>query len=168
MQWLNINQDTLSNISYYCIGTKFELINVGIYSGGALISFQMDSTGAWSNQATKLYSTSGGTLNFKLLINTDYDDEIVHPIVTISATSNGNISIQNVTRNETITITGCVNGEVVILDGISGKIKTTASGVLLDRWNKKFLRLQDLTNNIILTGNFNLKLQYRQQIRVGG
>lgn len=168
MQWLSIDQDTLSDISFYCIGTKFELLNIGVYSGGALISFQMDSNGAWSNQTSKSYATSNGTLNFKFYADTDYDDEIIRPVITITSTSTGNISIKNITRNETITITGCANGEINILDGFSGKISTTTSGVLLDRWNKKYLKLQDGYNDILLTGNFNLKLQYRKQIRVGG
>lgn len=168
LQWLNIDQDTLSGISYYCIGTKAELIDVGTYTGGILVSFQMDSIGAWTNQNTKLYTTSNGTLNFKMNMDTDYDDEIVKPIATITATSNGNISIQNVTRNETTTITGCTLGEVIILDTSSGKVSTTASGILSSRWNKRYLKLQDGLNNILLTGNFSLKLQYRQMVRIGG
>ena len=167
-KWLSIDQDSLSGISYYCIGTKFEMLNVGTYSGGVLVSFQMDSISAWSNQNTKIYATSGGTLNFKMNIDTDYDDEIIKPILIITPTSNGNISIKNVTRNETIAITSCVLGEEIILDGFSGKINTTSNSLLIDRWNKRYLKLQDSSNNLVLTGNFTLEIKYRQQIRIGG
>ena len=166
--WLDIDQDTLSGISYFVIGTKLEIIDIGTYSGGLLISFQMDSISAWTNQNTKTYTTSSGTLSFKMNMDTDYDDEIIKPIATITATSNGDISINNVTRDETVTITGCTLGEVIILDTSSGKSSTTASRILSNYWNKKYIKLQDGENNCLLTGNFTLKLQYRQQVRIGG
>lgn len=167
-QWLNIDQDTLSNISYFCIGTKLQLLDVGMYTGGILVSFQMDSIGAWTNLNTKTYTTSNGVLSYKINMITDYDDEIIKPIITITTTTAGDISIKNVTKNETTLITGCASGEVIILDGSSGKISTSANGVLLDRWNKRYLKLQDGGNDILLTGNFIMKLQYRQMVRVGG
>ena len=165
--WLSVNQDSLNAISYYCIATQCTILDVGAYSGGMLISFQNDSTGAWSNINTKQYSISG-TQSFKLYMDTDYDDEFILPIVTIAPTSNGNISINNATRNEEIIINNCTLGEVIILDSFSGKISTTSNNLLINRWNKKYLKLHDGYNNIILTGEFNLTIKYRQQIRVGG
>lgn len=165
--WLDINQDSLNAISYYCISTQCSILDVGAYSGAMLVSFQMDSNSAWSNMNTKQYSVVG-TQSFKLYIDTDYDDELILPVMTINPASNGNISIKNVTRNETITITNCILGEEIILDSFSGKISTTSENLLIDRWSKRYLKLQDGYNNILLTGSFDLKLQYRQQIRVGG
>lgn len=167
-KWLSINQDSLSNVMYFCIGTKFELIDGGLNTCGALISFQMDSTGAWTNLTPKVYTTSNSTLNFKLNMDTDYDDEIIKPIATITTTSAGDISIKNVTRSETVTISGCANGEVIILDTSSGKISTSVNRILSNYWNKKYIKLQDGENSFQLTGNFTLKLQYRQQVRIGG
>lgn len=164
--WLDVNQDSLNAISYYCIATQCTILDVGAYSGAMLVSFQTDSNSAWSNMNTKQYSVSG-TQSFKLYMDTDYDDELILPTVTIIPTSNGNISIKNVTRNEEIIINNCVLGEVIILDSFSGKISTTSNDLLIDRWNKRYLKLQDEYNNILLTGDFNLTIQYRQQIRVG-
>lgn len=164
--WLSINQDSLNAISYFCIATQCSILDVGTYSGGMLITFQNDSTGAWSNINTKQYSVIG-TQSFKLYMDTDYDDELILPIVTITITSNGDISIKNTTRNETIIITNCILGEEIILDSFSGKISTTSDALLINRWNKRYLKLQDGYNDILLTGNFDLKLQYRKQIRVG-
>lgn len=168
LNWLQIDQDDMAQTLYYVIAKSCEIIDVGTYSGAMKITFQADSNSAWTNQNTKTYATSGGTLNFKMNIDTDYDDELVFPIATITATSNGNITINNATRNETITIAGCVNGEVIVLDSSSGKVSTTAPRVLSNYWNKRYLRLQDGTNNLLLTGNFTLKLQYRQMVRIGG
>jgi phage-related protein len=168
MQWLSINQPSLNNTAYYCIGTKAEIIDIGTFSGAMLLSFQMDSTGAWTNINTKNYVTSNGTLSFKLNIDTDYDDELILPILTITTTSTGDISIKNVTRDKTVTITNCENGELIILDSSSGKISTTSSQLLSTRWNKRYLKLQDGQNEILLSGNFTMKLQYRQQVRIGG
>jgi hypothetical protein len=168
MNWLQIDQNTLYNISYYCIGTKFEILNIGAFSGAILISFQCDSTGAWSKANTKTYTTSNGTLSFRMVLDTDYDDEIIRPSLNIVTNSSGNIYIKNVTRNETISINDCESGEVIILDGNSYKINTTSSTLLLDRWSKNFLKLQDGYNDILLTGDFNLNISYRQQIRIGG
>lgn len=164
--WLSINQDSLNAISYFCIATQCSILDVGTYSGGMLVAFQNDSTGAWSNINTKQYSVIG-TQNFKLYMDTDYDDELILPIITITATSNGSISIKNVTRDETVAIGNCVSDEVIILDSFSGKINTTSGSLLINRWNKRYLKLQDGYNEILLNGNFNLTLQYRQQVRVG-
>lgn len=167
-KWLSIEQDSLSNISFYCIGTKIEMLDVGSYSGGCIVSFQMDSNGAWSNLETKTFTTSNGTLSFKLYTDTDYDNEIIKPIATITSTSTGDISIKNTTRNETVAITGCTNGETVVLDSSTGKISTSATRVLSKYWNKKYVKMQDGENSFLLTGNFTLKLQYRQMVRIGG
>jgi phage-related protein len=167
-KWLQVEQDDMSAILYYVIGVSCEIIDVGSYTGGMKVTFQSDSNSAWSNQKIKQYTTINGALNFKLNIDTDYDNELILPIATITAISNGNISIQNTTRNETVTISDCINGEIIILDSSTGKISTTSNTLLLDRWNKRYIKIQDGVNNITLTGNFNLKLQYRQQVRVGG
>lgn len=168
MHWLYIDQDTLNNIEFYCIGTKAEMIDIGAYSGGMLISFQCDSTSAWSKQIRKSYTTVGSTLNIKLRIDTDYDDEIIKPTLIITPKSNGDISIQSITRNEIVTITDCSNDETIILDGLNGKVNTSGNGLLINRWNKQFLKLQDGVNSITLTGDFTFQIQYRQQIRIGG
>lgn len=166
-QWLQIDQDDHSDLFYFCIGVSAELLDVGTYSGGMKINFECNSNGAWSSIKPKTYTTVNGLLDFKINIDADYNNEIIKPSLIITSNSTGTITIKNNTRNESIIISNCIVGEQIVLDGDNGKISTT-NGILLDKWNKKFLKLQDSINDITLTGNFSMKLSYRLPIRVGG
>lgn len=165
--WLQINQIDHIDVSYYCIATKSEIIDVGAYSGGMLISFECDVPWAWSGINKKSY-TSNTTYTFNFNLITDYDEYILSPMVTIKPTSDGNISIKNNTTNKTATIDNCVTTETIIMDGNKDIIESSNNRVLLDSWNKQFLELISGSNNITLTGNFTMILEYRLPIRIGG
>jgi hypothetical protein len=166
-QWLQVDQDDHAGLLYYGIFNKAEYLDVGMFSGGLLLTFECNANNAWTVINPKIYTTVNGTLNFKLSLDTDYDDEIIKPSIVITSNVIGNISIKNNTRNELITINNCIVGEQIILDGNDGKINTT-NGKLLDRWNKKFLKMQDGLNDITLTGGFSMKLSYKLPIRISG
>lgn len=166
--WLQIDQDDIASISYHCIATEAQLIDVGAYTGALLVTFQCDSPNAYSSLYKKSYTTSSGTLTFNLNNNTDYDDYILCPKVIIKPSSNGNISIKNNTTNKTITINNCVTTETITLDSKNDIIESSNSRILIDKWNKNFLELISGINNITLTGNFLLQLEYRLPIRIGG
>jgi hypothetical protein len=165
--WLSFDQDDMMNIAYYVIMNNPQKVNIARETGGLKFDCTCDHQGAWTTLKTKSLTTVNGGLLYKMILDTDDADEIIRPSLIITPTTTGNISIKNTTRNETVTLNNCVIGENIILDGNNCKIKAT-NGLLLDRWNKYFIRLQDGVNNLELIGNFSLKINYRLPIRVGG
>jgi hypothetical protein len=166
--WLQFDQDDLSNIYYRCILRNPQKISVGKYSGGMSFDIICDSQNAWSKLYSKPYSTVGGTLTFKFNHVCDYDDYELCPMMTITSLANQNISIKNNTTNKTITINNCTSGEIITLDSENEISETSANRVLVNDWNVEYLELVSNINNITLTGNFKLQLDYRLPIRIGG
>ena len=165
--WLQVEQDDLNDINYFCIITNPRPVNVGVYTGGLEVDITCNSGIAWSEINKKSY-TSNTTYTFNFNLITDYDDYILSPIATIKPTSDGNISIKNNTTNKTITINNCVTTETIIMDGNKDIIESSNNRVLLDSWNKQFLEIISGSNSITLTGNFTMILEYRLPIRIGG
>jgi phage-related protein len=166
--WLNVEQDDFANMNFYCIFTNPRKVDAGGTSIGLCFDVICDSSNAWSDLKTILYTnTTTGTIN--LNIDMDYEDEEVYPLVTITSLASGDISISNTNTSQSVTLTDCETNEVIILDGVNGKIKTSVGNkVLLDSWNKTFLNLKSGFNTISLTGNFTIKIEYRLPIRIGG
>lgn len=105
---------------------------------------------------------------FQFTNSTDYDDYILYPSIKLTPTIDGTISIFNSTTNETVTINNCVTTETITLDGWSDIIQSSSGRVLIDSWNKKFFSLANGDNNITLTVNFTMIMEYRLPVRVGG
>ncbi|MDF2700780.1 MAG: hypothetical protein K0Q49_2343 [Haloplasmataceae bacterium] len=166
--WFQVDQSDLADAHYYVIGVSAELINVGIYSGGMKISFICDSPWAWSSLQTKQFFTVSGTLNKNLYINLDFDEYIISPTLAITALSDGNISVTNSTTGETVSFTGCISGEIIIIECSTDKVNTSLGTVILDRWNKNTLSMKEGINSFNLVGNFSMLMKYRLPIRVGG
>jgi phage-related protein len=165
--WLNFDQDDLYDVFYYCTFLNAKKNNVARMTGGITFNVICDSGHAWSSPKIKSYSCSG-TSSFLFISNTDFNDYELYPLITITPTVNGNISINNTTTGNVVTINNCVTSEVITIDGKGNKIKSSNQRVLLDDWNKKYFSFVDGANNISITGNFNMKLEYRLPKRVGG
>jgi len=165
--WLQIDQSDISNAYYYCILTNPRPVNVGKMNAGLEFTVTCNAPYPWTDLLSKVYTVTG-TKTLSINIQNDYDDYIVHPILTITSTSNGNINILNNTTNKTITFNGCTTNEIITLDSRNYKIKSSLNRVMLDHWNKNVLELIEGVNSISLTGNFTLKIQYRLPVRIGG
>lgn len=164
--WLQIEQNDLADIQYYSIGTKAEIIDVGLNSTGLRVEFSCDTYHAWSNLKTKTY-TSTSTLSFGFNSVVDFDEYIILPNLKITCLGSGTVSIKNNTTNETILITECTNGETIYLDCLTDKISSSTGNVIIGRWNKQTISIVENLNQLTLTGNFKLELSYRLPIRVG-
>lgn len=165
--WLQVEQEDISNIFYYCIITNPRPISVGAYTGGIEFTVTCNSGFAWSDLIVRNYKCND-TLTFNHNIFADYDDYIVRPVITIKPTANGNIFIKNNTTNQTVTIKDCVTTEVITIDSNKDILESSNGRALLDSWNKIFLELVSDVNNIELTGNFEITIQYRLPVRIGG
>jgi hypothetical protein len=165
--WLSFNQDDLFNCYFYCIFSNPQKVNVGRMSGGLEFQVTCNSGNAWSELKTKKYdSTENSTFNF--YNETDYDNYILSPTLTIVPCADGNISIANTTTGQSITLNNCVVNEEIILDCENEMISTSSTRNIIDDWNVTFLSMKEGSNQISLTGNFKLQFDYRLPIRIGG
>jgi hypothetical protein len=164
--WLQIDQDNLGGIEYFCIGQTIDLIDVGTYSGGLRCQFLCDSPWAWSDLKKKIYTTVSNTLSFSLNTSLDFDEYLVSPTLQIKALGNGNIKIQNITTNETIEVLNCITNEQIIIECSSDKVSSTNTSII-NRWNKNTISITEGKNDFLLTGNFAVTISYRLPIRVG-
>lgn len=165
--WLQINQTDIDIAFYNCILTNPRPVDVGKRNAGLQFTVTCDASYAWTGLKTYTY-TSTATKQVLINIDADFDDYITHPILTITPTANGNISIKNDTINKTLTFNNAVLSEQIILDCRNYKIKTSTGRVILDSWNKNTLDLIEGSNSLTLTGKFTLKIEYRLPIRIGG
>lgn len=166
--WLQIDQDDLADIMYFATVSKAEMLNVGAYCGSMMVTFECDSYHAWSGLRKKTYTTVNGTLSFNFNSNVDFDNYILSPVLIITPTLDGNISIINETTGETLTINNCVTTEVLTIDCATDKPKSSTNQLVIDRWNKNTISFKEGLNKMVLTGNFILELRYRLPIRVCG
>lgn len=166
--WLQVEQNDMNNIVYYCIINNPRPVDVGNLTGGLEFQVTCDTFHAWSGSYKKKYTTVNGTLTFNFNNVTDYDNYILYPTLSIKPTINGNITIKNNSAYKTITINNCVTTEIITMDSKNDIIESSSGRILLDDWNKNFLELKPNNNNITLTGNFVLDMEYRLPIRVGG
>lgn len=166
--WLQIDQVDLADVYYYCIISNPNPINASKYTIGLEFDVICDSSHAWSNLYKKTYETIGNTLNFEFNNIADFDDYILYPTAIITSYGNGNISIKNNTTGDSVIINNCKTNEVIIIDSKNDNIESNLNRMLLDDWNKNVVELIAGVNDITLTGNFTMKLEYRLPIRVGG
>lgn len=165
--WLQVEQDDISDVFYYCIITNPRPISVGAYTGGIEFTVTCNSGFAWSDLVTRTYVVNG-TLLLDYNIFTDFDNYTVRPLVIIKPTVDGSVSIINNTTNQTVSIDDCMTTETIMMDSNKDILESSNGRVLLDSWSKSFLELVSGINKMELTGKFKMTLQYRLPIRVGG
>ena len=166
-EWLQIDQDDLGDIMFYCHLINPRKVNVGANTCGLEVTCVCDCGHAWSGLNKKTYN-SVTSLNFSFNSVVDFDDYIIYPSIKITINGGTTVSIKNNTSNETLTIGDCSVGEVIEIDCGKDKLKSSTNRVLLSNWNKQMLSIVEGINSFTLTGNFSVDIMYRLPIRVGG
>ena len=166
-EWLQIDQDDLGEVYYYCHLINPQKVNVGAETCGLQFSVICDSGHAWSDLKKKSYKSTT-TLNFNINDVIDYGDYIIYPKIKFKVNGGITVSIKNNTTNEILTISDCTVGETIEIDCGKDKLKSSLNRVLLDSWNKQMISIISDLNSFTLTGNFDLDITYRLPMRVGG
>lgn len=167
--WLNIDQIDLNGLQYECIITFSEMVDIGGKNGGMKFNVQCSTPFAYSNGTIKTYTCSANTLSFDFYYDSDFAeyDNALYPTVQITSNTIGTIKITNNTTGEIMQFTNCVVGEIITVT--SDEIpSTTATSIIIDRWNYNSLYFIDGKNSITISGNCTLKLTYSCPRRVGG
>lgn len=165
--FLSIKNDNMMDVAYCCILNNPKRIKIAENIAGLSFSVTCNSNVAWG----KLHKTSyncNGTLSFRFYYDSKFQDELLHPVLIIKPTASGNISIKNNSTNKLMTLNNCINGEVVTFDCESENFESSNGRNLLSNWNETFISMIDGNNNITLTGKFNLTIEYRLPVRIGG
>lgn len=167
-EWLQVDQDDLSDISFYCHLINPRKVNVSAMTAGLEFTCVCDCGHAWSELKKMQKTTIDSSLNFSFNSVVDFDNYILYPTLIINPLGNTTVSIKNNTTNETLTITECVSTEIITVQCKEDKLKSSSGRLLLDKWNKQMISICEGSNSISLTGNFSISIQYRLPIRVGG
>lgn len=165
--FLTVDKSDMMDKTYCCILNNPKRIKIAENIAGLSFSVTCNSNVAWS-KLHKLSYTSKDTLLFRFHYNSKFQNESLHPILIIKPTSDGNISIKNNTTNKTLTLNNCINGETVIFDGENETFESNNGRNILGNWNETFISMVDGNNDIALTGKFNLTIEYRLPVRIGG
>lgn len=165
--WLQVDQEDMFGKFYFCIMTNVEKNDIARRTGGLTFQITCDSGRAWSDLKRQAY-TSNGSLTFNFYNSAKYKKHVLNPTLIITPTSSGSISIKNNTTDQTVTINNCVANETITLDCDNEMAESSNGRVLVNDWNVEFLGMQKGANNITLTGNFKLTIEYRIPVRVGG
>lgn len=167
MDWLSFDQDDLYDTFYKCVFINPVKNSVGKMTGSITFTAVCDSGTAWTGLRTRSYSCVDNS-SFTFVLSSDYQEYELYPIIKITPTENGNISIINNTTNKTLTINNCVTTETITIECDRNRIYSSNNRVILDDWNKVYFSLVEGKNNVALTGNFVMRIEYRLPIRVGG
>lgn len=165
--WLIIDQDDLYDRQFRCTAVSSGLEDVGLRNAGMTVQITCDCNHAWTSNKSKTYSSTT-TSNYQFMNAAKFNNYILYPQLTISPTANGNISIVNSTTNKTMSINNCLSTETIYVDCRNGLISTSSGRNMLDDFNKYFLELKQGMNSLTLNGAFNLKMEYRLPVRIGG
>lgn len=165
--WLTFEQDDMEEIYYYCKITYSSTQNVGRNNAGLVFKVTCDAPYAWSEEVTKNI-TSIGTATNAMSCVCDFEEYNTRTCLKLTATSDGDIYIKNITDNNRIVrVDNCLNGEVITIDGIKEKISSNKRDVIITNWNKNFFELLSGRNELLVTGNCFVEVKYRTPIRVG-
>ena len=166
--WFQVDQDDLTDIYYRCIFNNPQTVDIGRRTGGIKFTMTCDAPYAWSREHIETYTVDSNTGSFLFNYDSDFEENILCPVVTITSNMNGTIEIINTSDNSRkVLLENCVVGEIVTLDGINDKISSSNGRVVVNSWNKKFLELIAGRNDLIINGNCKVDLTYRMPRRVG-
>ncbi len=166
--WLQIDQPDLYDVWYNCIITNPIKDNIAKKTGGLTFSVECDWGGAWTHLYKKTYTTLNNYLQFNIKYFSDFDNDILTPILKITAKSNCDIQVNNITTKKVFSIKNCKRNEIIKFDNTRQIFNTTEPRLLIDDWNKRFFELAEGFNTIELIGDFIMELEYRLPLRVGG
>jgi phage-related protein len=165
--WLVVDQEDLCDKEFRCTGLSVGLEDVGLRNAGLTVQMTCDCNHAWTGIRTKPYSSTT-TASYQFINPAKFNKYIVYPQLTITPTSNGDITVKNNTTNRTMSILNCVTTETIYIDCRNEIIKSSNGRNLLDDFNKYFLELIQGNNSLTLTGAFTMKMEYRLPVRIGG
>lgn len=170
----HIDDDEDDYVDYYGLVTDITANSIEkIYS--LTFTFTCDSPFAYSKEyihSVVNSSTSTGT-NYTLTVTNDELDDYIYPILEITASSTGQVFLENVTDNSGQLIIQCKNKNTVYIDcqrliiyDVAGIIDYEDLG-LEDVDNFYWFRLLNGKNEIRLVGDATVKIKYREVRKVG-
>ena len=168
---LRIVQPDMEDIYYNCFLTNPQINRVGNIIRGFTFNIVCDSPFAWKNPKSVTYTVSNRTYT---LYNESDNNFYTYPklVIDMDGTSNGSISIKNVTdNNNTFAMTGLPAQDVITVD-CDLQIVTDSLNTpnLLNKLATpiNFLRLLTGTNQLFILGNIDyVKITYTPMKRVG-
>lgn len=154
--------DTNVDRIYYCMPISQPVIN---HNGGGegyiTISFRCFDGHIYSRDNTYSFDLSNNIVGGSTITLTNSGHVDVYPKMTILA-KESNITILNLTTNESTQLTGLNIGETITLDNENEEISTDVAGVYrYSNLNDTYVRILSPSNQFKVTGKCLLTFEYR-------
>ena len=169
---LQIMQPDLEGIYYNCFFTEPETQRVGNKLVGYTCTIVCDSPFAWEYERTKTYTFSTPPNSFPItFFNTSDNNYYMFPKLEITMDNiGGTAQITNVSDSSRIfLLTALAGSEVITVNNDLQTLVSSTSLLRLSHFNKKWFRMIQGKNNLLVTGNIaQIKLIYQFARKVGG
>jgi len=169
-KYFNIDQEDYRGVFFRCIMLKGEKVDIGNVPYAIRVQVVCDSPYVYTDEYEYNY-TSPTTFNLTNLSNIN---DFSFPEFEITMNSSSSVSITNnsyldssgSSSPRTTSITGLTSGEVITLDNERGILESSLSISRFGNFNKTLFRLMPDDNEVVLLGDFDLKItiRYRKTI----
>ena len=171
--WLNINQEDMTDIEYYCKFTNPQKVNAGKNSCGIQFTCTCNAGHAWSKERIHNFTSNSAMVATvkNLTLDIDFDEYSVYPIFEVTMTGAGSFSVGNSATSEYTRIDNCTLNEIITIDCNNDiLISSTGRNVVNDFYldDVEFISLVEGLNTLSFKGLCTIKMKYRLPIRVGG
>lgn len=166
--WLSIDKEGYEGINYNVIISNPNVIMYG-RAIGMEFTVTCDSSFGYSDIIRKSFNITNANQTINIVSNSDEMDYI-YPKMQITMNSTGNFSIVNNHDNlYKLSLENLTINEVITLDNENCIINTSLPShmnLMID-FNKHWLRLVNGENELMINGNCQIELEYREIRKVG-
>lgn len=178
MRWLNrrtflpfclYEEDYEGTVCYYDASFNIKKVLVGDVLYGLELTMETAGPFGYGEEIveTKTFANSSGSLTVN-----DLSDDVgfLYPMVKITVTNSGDISVTSSYDNKSTTIKNCSAGEIIMLSGDAMTITTSSSSHdIANDFNYEFLKIgntmQSRANTITVSAACTLEIRYHPIVK---
>lgn len=162
-------------IEYFGVFTEIEFCTVGDVYGIKCV-FECDSPYGYTPEYVRKHISTAGDQTTIMINNTSAEaEDFLYPMLEITANSDTDFIISNLTENKTVTYKGLKSGQCLRVDNAKCKITDLNDNEFIgldvlgldDVAQIYWFRLIDGFNKISFQGDVELKIKYRELRKVG-
>lgn len=166
---LQIIQEDMIGLYYNCYFDSPSILDTANKPYAITFKAVCDAPWAYESVRKQIYTITNYNMSIMFNNISDDNDYLIPLSVRIKARGNGDIKIRNKSdNNEELIITQATTGEEFVLNERNGSVKTSKGIRMLDRFNKRFLKLVPKINELEVTNIAELVIEYQFVRKIGG
>lgn len=172
VRWLNrkeflkfcfVDDDHQKDVCYYDANFNIEEIKIGEKLYGARLTMKTNRPFGYGEDQSQIFEIVDCSQTYNL---TDISDEIgyTYPDMVITCSTDGDLTVANITENISMVIANCTAGEVITIYGNEQIIETSSSAhAIYDDFNFEFFRIANTLEN--RKNEFSVSIPCKLEIR---